>query len=397
MTTDPSASSAAMEALAGRLRPGAGVRQRQAVLPEPLRGFHQRLLGAFVTETGPPDASVVGRLAAELELDPQAALAALAAIDLLHTDPATRTVSVASPFSGRPTPYRVELAGGPAVFAMCAIDALGIPQMLDRDAHINSIDPGSGQPITVEVHHGAWRFAPPSTMVLDGRIAAGAPGRTVADCCCPHINFHLDRAAADTYRTGPSRHDRPAVGPGRGRPGGRAGLRWPARLVQPTGGNGMTTTPTSNLITGRRRAIGPLGTTARVLVGGLFVGSVAWGHLDRGFHPSAWLLGLVGFPALVVAGQWLRARRNPTPLQATGPVAHAANVAAFVALYLLEPTSDAALLFYGASMWLAAARGYAGCEVLAVSNWLLRRDDQIGCAVFWPIDQLEQHRTARRA
>jgi hypothetical protein len=48
-------------------------------------------------------------------------------------------------------------------------------------------------------------------------------------------------------------------------------------------------------------------------------------------------------------------------------------------------------------MWLAAARGYAGCEVLAVSNWLLRRDDQIGCAVFWPIDQLEQHRTARRA
>jgi len=121
---------------------------------------------------------------------------------------------------------------------------------------------------------------------------------------------------------------------------------------------------------------------------------VTWGHLDRGFHPSAWLLGV---PALVVAGQWLRARRTPTPLQATGPVAHTLNVAVFVVLYLWEPTSDAALLFYGASMWLAAARGYAGCEVLAVSNWLLRRDDQIGCAVFWPIDQLEHHRTARQA
>ncbi|MFL6272831.1 MAG: hypothetical protein ACJ75A_22355 [Actinomycetes bacterium] len=48
-------------------------------------------------------------------------------------------------------------------------------------------------------------------------------------------------------------------------------------------------------------------------------------------------------------------------------------------------------------MWLAAARGYAGCEVLAVSNWLLRRDDQIGCAVFWPIERLERQRTARRA
>ena len=88
---------------------------------------------------------------------------------------------------------------------------------------------------------------------------------------------------------------------------------------------------------------------------------------------------------------------HPTPLRATGPVAHTVNVAAFVVLYVLEPTSDAALLFYGASMWLAAVRGYAGCEVLAVSNWLLHRDDQVGCAVFWPIDQLEQRRAARRA
>src|SRR4029453_11130014 len=95
----------------------------------------------------------------------------------------------------------------------------------------------------------------------------------------------------------------------------------------------------------------------------------------------AWALGLLGFPALVVGLQWLRARRTPTRLEATGPVAHTLNLAVFLVLYLWEPTSDATLLFYGASMWLAALRGYAGCEVLAVSNWLLRRDDQIGCAL----------------
>jgi hypothetical protein len=61
-----------------------------------------------------------------------------------------------------------------------------------------------------------------------------------------------------------------------------------------------------------------------------------------------------------------------------------------------EPTSDAALIFYGASMWLAALRGYAGCEVLAASNWLLHRDDQVGCALFWPVDQLEHHRYGQR-
>jgi len=147
----------------------------------------------------------------------------------------------------------------------------------------------------------------------------------------------------------------------------------------------------------QRRGIGPLGTVARVAVGLVLLGSVVLGHLARGFHPSSWVLGLLGFPALLLALQWLRARRTPTRLEATGPISHAANLVVFLVLYLLEPTSDAAPLFYGASMWLAAARGYAGCEVLAVSNWLLGRDDQVGCALFWPIDQLERHRTTRRA
>jgi hypothetical protein len=145
-----------------------------------------------------------------------------------------------------------------------------------------------------------------------------------------------------------------------------------------------------NQATDRPRGIGPLGTTARLVVGALLLGSVLWGHLARGFHLSSWVLGLVGFPAVLLALQWLRARRTPAPLRATGPAAHALNLAVFLVLYVLEPTSDAALIFYGASMLLAAVRGYAGCEVLAVSNWLLGRDDQVGCAVFWPVDQLER-------
>ena len=38
-------------------------------------------------------------------------------------------------------------------------------------------------------------------------------------------------------------------------------------------------------------------------------------------------------------------------------------------LPVLAITSDAALIFYGFSMLLAAVRGYRGCELLAVSNW----------------------------
>jgi hypothetical protein len=38
---------------------------------------------------------------------------------------------------------------------------------------------------------------------------------------------------------------------------------------------------------------------------------------------------------------------------------------------------------------LAALRGYGGCEVLAISNWVLGRDDQVSCFVLSPVDNME--------
>ena len=145
------------------------------------------------------------------------------------------------------------------------------------------------------------------------------------------------------------------------------------------------------------REIGPSGTAARVIVGVALLGSVLYGHVAGTFRPAAWVLGLVGFPALLLGWQWWRARRFPGRFEATGPVAQLLNIAVFGALYFtpdyapaLSPTSDAALAFYGVSMLLAALRGYAGCEVLAASNWVLRRDDQVGCLLFGPLDHLER-------
>lgn len=159
----------------------------------------------------------------------------------------------------------------------------------------------------------------------------------------------------------------------------------------------MVAVETSAVRASAGRRIGVVGTVVRLVVGGLLVGSVLYGHWSGGFHVAPWLLGLVGFPAVLLGWQWWRSRRRPGRLEATGPVGHAVNLAVVLALYLtfwyapaLSVTSDAALLFYGSSMLLAAARGYAGCEVLAVSNWLLRRDDQVGCVVFSPVDHLER-------
>jgi hypothetical protein len=149
----------------------------------------------------------------------------------------------------------------------------------------------------------------------------------------------------------------------------------------------------------RSRPIGPAGTAARILLGGYMVGSVIEVEIRDGFTPMLWALGAIAFPGILLAAQWAWARRGGRQLHATGPSAHLITLGAFMALTLIpeynraiDVTGDAAVIFLGTSMLLAAARGYAGCEVLAISNWLLRRDDQVGCIVFAPVDLAESRR-----
>ncbi len=146
-----------------------------------------------------------------------------------------------------------------------------------------------------------------------------------------------------------------------------------------------------------KREIGSLGTAVRIILGLVLFGSVFYGHFIKGpFKPLPWVIGLLIFPAVFTIWQSLRARRNPTRLEANSPVATIINIVIFFAFYftyLYAPAiafmSDAVLIFYGLSMLLAAVRGYGGCESLAISNWLLRRNDQLGCLLFSPIDAAE--------
>jgi hypothetical protein len=145
------------------------------------------------------------------------------------------------------------------------------------------------------------------------------------------------------------------------------------------------------------RRLGPLGTAARLLIGLILVGSVIYGQLTSHLTPAAWVLGLFGFPALVLAGHGWWVHRDPAPFAATGRLASLLGVALFLALYFtwwyapaVSFTSDGALIFFGSSMLLAAFRGDRGCEILSSSNWLLHRHDQIACTLFFSIDALEQ-------
>lgn len=138
------------------------------------------------------------------------------------------------------------------------------------------------------------------------------------------------------------------------------------------------------------RRIGTVGTLSRAALGlALVVGAPLVG-------PLSWLeagVGLVLLPALTIGLLRLRGRQAP-PLRWTGPAGYAANIGIGIALAVvwLQPT----MLFYGAAMLLAAASGYAGCELFAFANRVNGRDDEIGCPVFSPIDAVESHRSESR-
>ena len=151
--------------------------------------------------------------------------------------------------------------------------------------------------------------------------------------------------------------------------------------------------------TSRDRAIAVSGTIGRVLLGLTFIylAVTAFGVPEWELAWQGPVLGLIVFPAALLLFQAVRLRFTNEVLNATGGLAFCLNLAVGAVLFSIDFTRGAALLFYGASLLLAAARGYAGCEILAITNWLLGRDDQVGCVVFSPIDEIEARITGSAA
>ena len=146
------------------------------------------------------------------------------------------------------------------------------------------------------------------------------------------------------------------------------------------------------------RDIGPIGTAARVLTG------LALLYIAGGATIASWgieaqdaLIGLGALPAVMVALGLAARRYAPGPIRFTGPLGIALNLAIILALIANDVTGGGATIFYGATMLIAAWRGQAGCEGTVVSNWVLGRDDQIGCPTFTPIDEVEAQLRRRHA
>jgi hypothetical protein len=146
----------------------------------------------------------------------------------------------------------------------------------------------------------------------------------------------------------------------------------------------------------KSRRIGPIGTASRVVIGlGLLylAGSAAGLSWDIDWYDP--VIGLVALPAIMVAAGLAARRYAGGPVRFTGPLAICLNCVVILVLVLNPITGPGALLFYGVTLLISAWRGQPGCEATVLSNLVLRRDDQIGCPTFSPIDAAEaRHRAS---
>lgn len=154
------------------------------------------ILAAFPQLGGPPDDEWLRVATTTLEMDHERALDELVQHDLIALDPQTGTVQSAYPYSGEPTPQLVHIDGAFAVYAMCALDALGIAFMAGRDTKIISSDAATGEPIGVEVRGGTAASEPSGIVVFVGTVDTGG---TAADDSCPLINFFRSEDSATRF------------------------------------------------------------------------------------------------------------------------------------------------------------------------------------------------------
>ncbi|CRK54574.1 Alkylmercury lyase family protein [Rhodococcus sp. RD6.2] len=162
------------------------------------KAIHHAVLRAFATRGGPPPIAELDAVAAEFDSSAQQLLEQLHTSDVIRLD-ASGWIESVYPFCTTPTPHSVQIADGARVYAMCAIDALGMSAMLGGvDVVIDSADASTGEQITVTVRGEVATADPATTVVFIGAQSAKGPS---ADTCCDYLNFFTDRPAAEGWAT----------------------------------------------------------------------------------------------------------------------------------------------------------------------------------------------------
>jgi hypothetical protein len=192
---------------------GRAGRGRVAPAERGLRAVHQAVLRSFVHTGTAPGMPSLAKHAAPFEVSQ--VLAELADGDFLCLDQAGQ-ITAAYPFSAIPTRHRVQISGEASVFAMCAIDALGISAMTGRPVVMESADPSTGEPVTVHADGATSTWNPAIAVVYVGRTGGQCAGPSASVCWRVHelLRYSGSRVGVGSLSSGGQRwHPGPSPRP----------------------------------------------------------------------------------------------------------------------------------------------------------------------------------------
>lgn len=168
-------------------------------LDEIERRIHGVVLSGYALSGHAPETADVAAAAGLAVEEAESALRRLARGDLLVLDAAGR-IGGAYPFTDGPTEHHVE-AGGLTVGAMCAIDALGVGAMLERDTVVRSACRQCARPLAIRTRSYGRELEqadPAGIVVWSGhRYAAGC----AASSLCTLQAFFCDDTHLETWCT----------------------------------------------------------------------------------------------------------------------------------------------------------------------------------------------------
>jgi len=118
--------------------------------------------------------------------------------DLLLRKKRTQKIISIYPLSLKPTQHHITLEDGATLFAMCAVDALGMPIMFNKNVRIASRCEECKQEMVFEVKNGEITFqSHPNAMICSPKSHVYPAAVT----CCPLVNFFCCRKHADQWLT----------------------------------------------------------------------------------------------------------------------------------------------------------------------------------------------------
>ncbi|MGD8925579.1 MAG: alkylmercury lyase family protein [Thioalkalispiraceae bacterium] len=179
-----------------RLKAQLPLKARQDNLPARLKAMHICVLNSLINNGYPPTIQELKKVLGQESV--KEALLRLASDDLIVLDTKGHLPLGAYPVTAERTPHKITVNGF-HIYAMCALDAVSVAPVFDKEVIIESICHSSQLPVNIHMQGSELLDVEPTPDVTIG-IRWQMPSTVAAHSMCLEMVFFKDRLTAESWQ-----------------------------------------------------------------------------------------------------------------------------------------------------------------------------------------------------